>query len=230
MAMPEEITPTDPLAPPDGGGTTEPLPPRLQPLARFIDTYFLARPDDPAASRLDAYDFVCQLRAWLRINRLPDPPGQAVTYSDLRYHFGLTVRRSSGNRYVIEGIQPTPHHRSELERLLAYADQPDAPSPPPELATISRDARLQTQQRAQSEIEDLLGQTYDEARALLKSPDQNVRLRLIDMVWARTIPKVAVREVAPDAIDVNPVEARASLSDVMALIEAEKREQGASES
>jgi hypothetical protein len=212
------------IAPPDGGGTGQPLPARLQPLARFIDEHFRVRPDDPAASRLDAFDFTLAFRTWLRLNHLPDAPGQAVTYSDLRVHFGLTVRRSSGNRYIIEGLQPTAH--SEFDRLIALAHQPDAPLPQPELAIVSSDVRLQVRQQAQSEIEDLLGETYKEARDLLKSPDQNVRVRIIDMVWARTIPKVAVREVAPDAIDVNPVEARASLSDVMALIEAEKRENG----
>jgi hypothetical protein len=212
MALAEE-----PVAPPDGGEHELPL--RLQPLARFIDEHYLFRLDDPAASRLDAYDFVRTHRSWLRLNQLPDPPGQATTYSDLRYHFGLTVRRSSGNRYIIEGLQPRPGRHYDLERLLALADQPYRPLPQPELAAVSRDVRLQVQQQAQQELERLLGRTYKIADDLLDSPDQNVRKSMLSEIWARYIPKVAVRIPAEEAIDVKAAD-RPSLAEIEEVLRA----------
>lgn len=203
------------------------LPPRVELLTAFLDQFFVRRRDPDPAARTDAHDLCRAFRAWAQ-GHGEDTAGPAVVYSDLR-RLGLAVRRSSANRYAVMGLVPAPHHEAALERLLGLADDPDRRRPQ-EARTMARDLTAQARDLAADAMARLMPATFEAVFEALASPDLNTRLRATELVWARTLPKLAVKPVEEDAIDVKPVENRPSLSDVMAVIEAQargrEREQG----
>jgi len=219
MAAPDDQHPDAPGRP-GADPSDDDLPPRIHRLAEFLAEF--TAPDPTPRARIDGHDLTRAFTAWAHLHRHGPTAGPGVLYSDLR-RLGLTVRRSSGNRYIVEARTVPPAARPAFDQLLAVAESPEFAAqrhPALEVTTMARDLRLQAGDLARQALEAVLPRTFEAIDEALQSPDVNTRLRATELVWQRIIPKVAVREAPPEAIDVKPTETRPSLMEVENLLRA----------